>query len=138
MFDRCLYFNSTALARTVERAWMGAFRQFDLTPPQAFCLRAVLARAPVRPAQLAEILGIARATVTRLLDHLEKKRLIARQAQSSDNRELLVVPTKKALAQRTAIERASAAMTAKMKRLLGEQEFDRIVDELGFVRNVLL
>ena len=138
MFDRCLYFNTMALARSVEKAWLKAFRQFNLTPPQAFCLRAVMARSPLRPSELAELLGIARATATRLLDQLERKRLVLRQTQSSDNRELLIVPTKKALAQRTAIERASAAMTVKMKTVLGEQEFERIVETLGSVRNSLL
>ena len=42
MFDHCLYFNTTALARVLERQWAEAFKPFDLTPPQAFLLRAVL------------------------------------------------------------------------------------------------
>jgi len=42
MFDHCLYFNTSALARRLEREWTVAFKPFDLTPPQAFTLRAVL------------------------------------------------------------------------------------------------
>ena len=44
MFDHCLYFNTTALARVVEREWAAAFKPFGLTPPQGFLLRLVLAR----------------------------------------------------------------------------------------------
>ena len=39
MFDHCLYFNTTALARLLEKEWTAAFAGFDLTPPQAFLLR---------------------------------------------------------------------------------------------------
>src|SRR5882724_3934319 len=57
VFDHCLYFNTTALARLLEREWTAAFAAFELTPPQAFMLRLVLdqpglaSRAP--PDQLA-------------------------------------------------------------------------------------
>ena len=42
MFDHCLYFNTTALARLLEKEWSAAFASFELTPPQAFMLRLVL------------------------------------------------------------------------------------------------
>lgn len=43
MFDHCLYFNSAALARLVEREWTVVYAEFGLTPPQGFVLRVVLA-----------------------------------------------------------------------------------------------
>ena len=42
MFDHCFYFNTTALARILEREWTRAFKPFGLTPSQAFMLRVVL------------------------------------------------------------------------------------------------
>jgi hypothetical protein len=44
MFDHCIYFNTTALARALEREWTAAYKPFGLTPPQGFMLRAVLAK----------------------------------------------------------------------------------------------
>ncbi|HXI58731.1 MAG TPA: MarR family transcriptional regulator, partial [Polyangia bacterium] len=34
MFDSCLYFNTTALGRLLERQWAAAFAHHGLTPPQ--------------------------------------------------------------------------------------------------------
>src|SRR5437016_3065805 len=38
MFDHCLYFNTTSLARVVEREWTKAFKPFGVTPSQGFLL----------------------------------------------------------------------------------------------------
>jgi len=137
MFERCLYFNTMSLARTVEKAWTDAYSRFGLTPPQAFCLRAVIANPGCRPSELADTLGIARATATRLLDRLQRKRLIERQVAKADNREFVVVPTAKAKAQAKGIELASAQMTAKVKTVLGESEFVNVVEKLRSVREGL-
>jgi MarR family transcriptional regulator, organic hydroperoxide resistance regulator len=137
MFEQCLYFNTMSLARTVEKAWTDAFRRFGLTPPQAFCLRAVIANPGCRPSALADTLGIARATATRLLDHLQRKGLIERQVAQADSREFLVVPTAKAKAQAKGIERASAQMTAKVKAVLGESQFVNVVGKLRSAREEL-
>ena len=38
MFDHCLYFNTTALARLVDKEWTQAFKPFGVTPSQGFML----------------------------------------------------------------------------------------------------
>ena len=65
MFEECLYFNTNSLARTVSRIWAEAYRKFDLSPPHAFLLRAVLAKPGLLPRELAEELNLSRSTVTR-------------------------------------------------------------------------
>lgn len=137
MFEQCLYFNTTSLARTVEKAWTGAFRKFGLTPSQAFCLRVVNARPGIRPSELAATLGMSRATATRLLDHLETKGWIRRQATEPDNRELAVVPTPKARSRASEIEQASGEMTKKVKVVLGATEFSTVVKKLRLARESL-
>jgi hypothetical protein len=84
MFDHCLYFNTSALARRLEREWSAAFASFDLTPPQAFTLRAVVDRPGMLQGELAQELAIARATATRALDGLESKGLIKRHSHERD------------------------------------------------------
>jgi predicted DNA-binding protein (UPF0251 family) len=66
MFDHCLYFNTTALARVVEREWAQAFKPLGVTPPQGFLLRLVLARPGLSQFELADELTISRPTATRL------------------------------------------------------------------------
>jgi len=53
MFDHCLYFNTSALARRLEREWSEAFEDFGLTPPQAFMLRAVIERQELLQSELS-------------------------------------------------------------------------------------
>jgi DNA-binding MarR family transcriptional regulator len=48
---------------------------------------------PTTPATLAEMAGVARATMTGLIDTLEKDRLVAREADPSDRRTIHVLLT---------------------------------------------
>src|ERR1700738_5254193 len=123
MFDQCLYFNTTALARRLEREWSGAFEEFGLTPPQAFMLRAVLNRPGLLQSELSSELSIARPTATRALDGLEGKGYVERRATGGDGREVSVWPTPRASSIKVSLNEASGAVTARLKKTLGNTEF---------------
>ena len=137
MFDHCLYFNTTALARVLEREWSRAFKPFGLTPPQAFLLRAVLAQPGMLQSQLARELVVSRPTATRSLDGLQDLGLLERRATAGDARESAIYPTAAALAMRDALNAASAAVTASLKESLGEQHFAGMVSNLKDARATL-
>ena len=137
MFDHCLYFNTAALARQLEREWAVAFRPFDLTPPQAFMLRMVLDQPGLLQHEIADRLTISRPTATRALDGLEAKGLVERRASEHDGRELAIHPRPKATAMKTALNDASGAVTARLKRLLGTAEFNETVSKVRGVRSAL-
>lgn len=133
MFDQCLYFNTTALARRLEREWADAFRPFGLTPPQAFLLRAVVAEPGRCPGELAAFLAISRPTATRALDGLAAKGLVERRPSPRDGREATVFPTAEAERIGPAVNEAAGAVTTRLKAVLGEAVF---VDALAQVRSV--
>jgi MarR family transcriptional regulator, temperature-dependent positive regulator of motility len=137
MFDQCLYFNTTALARRLEREWSSAFEEFGLTPPQAFMLRAVLNRPGLLQSELSAELAIARPTATRALDSLEAKGYIERRPTEGDGREISVCPTAAAAAIKIALNDASGAVTARLKKTLGGGEFAAMVAKLRRVRTAL-
>ena len=137
MFDHCLYFNTSALARRLEKEWAAAFSPFDLTPPQAFMLRAVLERPGMLQRELAEVLAIARPTATRALDGLESKGLIVRRALERDGREQEIQPTARGESLKQALNQASGAVTARLKKSLGTDEFADIVTKVRGVRSAL-
>lgn len=137
MFDQCLYFNTTALARRLEREWADAFRPFALTPPQAFLLRAVLARPGLCPGELADILAIARPTATRALDGLTVKGLVERRPSARDGREATVFATDEAARIGPALNAAAGAITARLKSVLGEDAFAGAVAHVRRVRGAL-
>jgi DNA-binding MarR family transcriptional regulator len=130
VFDHCLYFNTTALARVVEREWATAFKPFGLTPPQAFLLRVVLAGPDRGPHELATELTIARPTATRLIDGLEKLGLLERRAHARDGRRTTVHPTKRALLLRAPLDEASARVTQRIQRLVGAKTFADTVNRV--------
>jgi DNA-binding MarR family transcriptional regulator len=137
MFDHCLYFNATALARRLEREWTEAFAMFELSPPQAFMLRVILAKPGLLQRELADELSIARPTATRALDLLQIKGLIERRGRDGDGREVCIQPTKDAIAIQSALNRASGTVTSKLKSLLGDAEFGETVSKIRDVRSAL-
>jgi DNA-binding MarR family transcriptional regulator len=137
MFDHCLYFNTTALARMLEREWAKAFKPFGLTPSQAFMLRVVLAKPGLLQSELAKELVISRSTATRTLDGLQKMKLLDRNATADDGRESSIQPTALALAMKQDINAASAAVTQRLKKELGMTHFDDAVAKVRSVRSVI-
>ncbi|KYF70375.1 MarR family winged helix-turn-helix transcriptional regulator [Sorangium cellulosum] len=134
MFDHCLYFNTTSLARLLERAWSAAFAPFGLTPPQGFLLRVVLKRPGLSQRELAEIMTIARPTATRILDGLVGRGLVERRTGEADAREQHIHPTCAAEQIAGALDAASADVTRRLKQALGKQVFDQAVGQLRGIR----
>jgi MarR family transcriptional regulator, temperature-dependent positive regulator of motility len=137
MFDHCLYFNTTALARQLEREWAVAFKPFDLSPPMAFLLRAILDNPGRAQRELALSLVISRPTTTRALDGLAAKELIERRVSGKDGREQFIYPTKKAVGLHAALNDASGGITRRLKKLLGENVFVETVGKVRAVRSAL-
>jgi DNA-binding MarR family transcriptional regulator len=134
MFDHCLYFNTTVLARLVEREWTVAFKPFGLTPPQGFILRSILATPGRSQYEIADALTISRPTATRLLHGLEKLGMIERRVLHADARHWAVFPTNQAVKMTADINAASAAVTRRIQKEIGKEKFDeavRLVRSIG-------
>ena len=129
MFDECIYFNTQALGRQLDRIWTKAFKPFDLTPPQGFLLRAVLDRPGMLQSELSEGLKIARATATRSLDGLEARGLIERRSTKRDGRESEIYPSPQAQEIKEGLNRASGEVTKRLKAKLGEATFTAFVEQ---------
>lgn len=137
MFDQCLYFNTTALARVLEREWTRAFKPFGLTPPQAFMLRAVLQQPGMLQSELARQLVIQRPTATRVLDGLQGLGLVERRPTTSDGRELAIHPTAAGRALEQGLNAASGEVTRKLKRVMGADTFSQLVGGIKQTRESL-
>ncbi len=137
MFEQCLYFNTTSLARLLDREWSIAFKPFGLTPSQAFILRVILEKPESFHNQLAQEMNITKPTASRVLDGLEKLGLIERRQSKIDGREVQVIPTRKAKSMKEDLNSASAEVTKRFKRILGSNEFDDVVVKLRGITNSL-
>ncbi|NMM36737.1 MAG: MarR family transcriptional regulator [Glaciimonas sp.] len=137
MFDHCLYFNTTALARVLEREWTKVFKPFGLTPSQAFMLRVVLEKPGLLHSELATELAISRATTTRTLDGLQKMKLLERRTTEHDGRQSAIQPTALAIAMKEKLNAAGAEVTKRLKKELGITHFDETVTKMRGVRSAL-
>src|SRR5690606_14801932 len=78
--------------------------------------------AGLRPAELADRLGVSRATISSLLDGLERDGLVARRADPDDGRARRVVATRAGRARARAIAPVHAARLAAVTRTLEPAE----------------
>ena len=137
MFEQCLYFNTTSLARKLEREWSLAFKPFGLTPSQAFMMRVILEKPQSYQNALAKEMNITKPTASRGLDGLERLGLIERRPSPNDAREIEVHPTRKAKAMKDGLNAASGEVTKKFKKLLGSDEFLDVVGKLRGISDIL-
>ena len=76
MFEKCIYFNTNALVRQINKIWDEAFKPFGLSPSHAYVLRVVLDQPGISMKLLSEELELAPSTVTRFVDSLVTKKTI--------------------------------------------------------------
>lgn len=65
-------------------------REFGLTGPQLSILRVISRLSPVTTGSLADAAGFSRATLTGILDRLERQKLINRTRDPGDRRSVIV------------------------------------------------
>ncbi|WP_235044671.1 MarR family winged helix-turn-helix transcriptional regulator [Methylohalobius crimeensis] len=73
-------------------------QEFGLTGPQVVLLRELARQGEMHVAELAQSISLSHATVTDILNRLEKRGLINRTRSITDRRRILVTPTEEAVA----------------------------------------
>ena len=77
-FNKCLYFSANALARKVEKLAIASWQQTGLAPSHAYLLMMVLEEPGAQPGTIAKQMQLTPSTITRLIEKLEEKKLLAR------------------------------------------------------------
>ena len=137
MFERCLYFNTQNLARTVERLWTEEFKQYGLSPAHAYLLRLVLAEPGLLQRDIAQQLGLSKSTVTRFIDSLAERGYVSRKYSNSDGRESVIYPERKALALHKQLEASGTKLYKRMLAALGEETMQSAVAQQRKIREAL-
>lgn len=127
MFERCIYFNTHALARKLNALWDEGFARFDLTPSQGYLLRLVLAQPGLTQQNLSRELQLNKSTVTRFVNQLEKKSLLKRVSSDGDQRENMIVPSDMSLKIQEELEALGDSLYRTMCEKLGKQNLKSFV-----------
>lgn len=127
MFERCIYFNTNALARKLNARWGKAFAKFDLPPSHGYLLRLVLEQPGLSQQAIAKELRLEKSTVTRFISDLERKGLLKRRIASDNNRKNIITPTQKAQKIQADLEALGDALYALMCKTVGAKNVKAMV-----------
>ena len=138
MFERCLYFNTNALVRRVNRIWKEAYAEFGLSPSHAYLLRLVLAQPGLSQSTIGEELRLEKSTVTRFIDKMESEGYLTRTvALRRTTREQNIYPTDKARAIHDRLEAIGSELYSQMMTAVGDDALPQLVGGLRKAANSL-
>ena len=104
-------------------------KPFDLSPASGLVLSILADTAePLPPNKIAERLIISRATVTGLIDSLERRGYVQRLPHQSDRRMLLIVPTEHGRQVAEEFRPIVHQYEKKWLDIFSEQEQQRLID----------
>lgn len=73
--------------------------RYQLTGPQLVCVRELLKHGAMSPGALAKAVSLSPATITGIVDRLEKRQLITRERSPDDKRKVVIALTRPGRAQ---------------------------------------
>ncbi len=130
MFERCVYFNTNALARKLNARWEQSFKQYGLSPAHGYLIRLVLEQPGISQQFIGETLILDKSTVTRFINKLEKTGWVLRETSETDQREKIINPTEKAKKIHRKLRDLGDELYSSMKQRLGDDELDVFVETL--------
>ena len=81
------------IIRAIDIHSRSLVQRYGLTGPQLVVLKELVAQAPRSVSELARAVNLSQATVTGILDRLERKSMVLRERDTHDRRRVMVSPT---------------------------------------------
>jgi DNA-binding MarR family transcriptional regulator len=126
-YCRCLFFSANALARNLTRISEAAFARTGLAPSLAFVLMTINRQPGIQPSEVAQIMMLSPSTVTRLVEKLETRGLLLREAQG---KAILIHPTPAGEILYPELREAWRQTRAAYLGLLGEGAGQRLTEQV--------
>ncbi|MEM8796310.1 MAG: MarR family transcriptional regulator [Pseudomonadota bacterium] len=127
-------FSLLALTAAIDRGCAERLQAYDLSEGRFTVLTVLLmAKKPLAPHDLAERIGVTRATMTGLLDGLERSALITRRRDRRDRRSVKIALTAPG---RQLAERVNAEHLKWIVNLVGDLNNDEQADLQGLLARI--
>ncbi len=111
------------IMRSMDIASRQLISKYGITTPQLICLQHMLEHGPMTTGMLAQAVSLSPATVTGILDRMERRGLVTRERRPEDKRRVLVAITESG---RGAAEAAPSYLAERLSHALeGLPEDDR-------------
>ncbi len=118
-----MYFASNALARKLEKLAIESWKCTDLSPSHAYLLMLVVEIPGIQPTGLSEHLRLTPSTITRLVEKLEKKKLLVR---TTEGKLTNVYPSPKGKELYPSLVQCAKEFQALYASILGKEESNRL------------
>jgi DNA-binding MarR family transcriptional regulator len=134
MFDHCLYFNVTTLNRKITKIWELEFGKLNLSPSHGYLLDAIAKNPEISHKALSDLMELDPSTITRFLDKLDNKGLIAKSGKWKGATFHL---TAEGAALQRSINKLMKRLFKKMQNHFGKEDFSVMVQLLHRSRRAL-
>lgn len=133
-FRECLYYAANALARKVEKLAISSWKPVGIPPSHGYLLMLVLDEPGTQPGTLAKELQLTPSTITRLIEKLEKEKLVVR---TTDGKLTNIYPTPQAKALQPAMKKCIENFSSQYIKILGSQDSSRMVTNMNKLNDKL-
>jgi DNA-binding MarR family transcriptional regulator len=133
-YCRCLYFSANALARKTEKLARESWDPVGLSPSHAYLLMLVIEEPGIQPGTLGKQLQLSPSTITRLLEKLEKQKMLVR---TFEGRLANIYPTPKGKALKPELDLALNNFYQKYSTILGKDESSSLVKNMNAISDQL-
>jgi DNA-binding MarR family transcriptional regulator len=133
-YCKCLYFTANALARKVEKLALESWSKVGLSPSHAYLLMLVAEAPGIQPTGLSEHLQLQPSTITRLIEKLERKKLLIRTYEGKLTN---VYPTPKGKEMLPRLKECLNEFYGRYSEILGKDESAKLVQNMGRIADKL-
>ena len=121
-----------ALYRLMNQKAEAAFQDIGLTPSDAYLIMAVNEKMNIQPTEISDKILLAPSTITRMVDKLEKRRLLDR---SREGKYSYIRTTSKGADLYPIIQQIWTKMNTDYEAILGKELVGQLTNELNGVND---
>ena len=126
--------SSNALARKIEKLAQDSWKEVGLSPSHAYLLMLAIERPGIQPTDLVNQLLLTPSTITRLIEKLEEKKLVIREAEGKTTS---VLPTQKGKQLMPQLNKCLANFYSSYSNILGKEDSARLVQSMNKITDKL-
>jgi len=130
-----MYFVSGALSRKIEKLAAESWKKVNLSPSHAYLLMMVIEEPGVQPMELSRELHLTPSTITRLIEKLEKRKLVVR---TTGGKLTNVYPSPKGKELLPTLKTCLHEFYQKYSDILGKEESERLVKNMSRIADRLM
>lgn len=133
----CIVFKLSKANQNAQRLWSRRIERFDVTPVQGMILSFLSETDSITPKDLRAKAGLDSATLTGIIDRLEKSSLIVREKNPEDRRSVVVKLTSHGRKTASGINRLIEESNREILSIFSDEEkelIDKIFNSLRFMR----